>query len=109
MRSRMSSDGGSKTRGSDALRHPRDRELDRIDPLLRDLRAIDGLVERKIGVFYRRSKAFLHFHVDGDDVYADGRLDGEAFDRMKVTTRSEQRALLAAVRRAAAVRPSGAR
>src|SRR5437588_7215014 len=102
MRWRMSSGGGSKTRGSDAMRHPRDGELDRMAPLLEQLRTIDGLVERKTGVFYRRSKAFLHFHVDGDDFYADVRLDGGTFDRMRVTTRSEQRALVATVRRAVA-------
>jgi len=82
------------------VRHPRDGELDRMAPVLEQLRGIDGLVERKPGVFYRRSKAFLHFHVDGDDFYADVRFDGADFDRMKVTTKAEQRSLVAAVRRA---------
>ena len=92
------------------MRHPRDGELDRVATVLEQLRGIDGLVERKPGVFYRRSKAFLHFHVDGDDFYADVRLDGAGFERMKVTTKTEQRALVAAVRRAVgALRPGGAR
>jgi hypothetical protein len=82
------------------VRHPRDGELVPLAPVLEQLRAVDGLVERKPGVFYRRSKAFLHFHVDGDDFYADARLDGATFERMKVTTKAEQRALVAAVRRA---------
>jgi hypothetical protein len=81
------------------VRHPRDGELDALAPVLEQLRAVDGLVERKPGVFYRRSKAFLHFHIDGDDFYADTRLDGATFARMKVTTKTEQRALVAAVRR----------
>jgi hypothetical protein len=84
------------------VRHPRDGELDHMVPVLEQLRGIDGLVERKTGVFYRRSKAFLHFHVDDDDLYADVRLDGVGFERMKVTTKPEQRALVAAVRRALA-------
>ena len=84
------------------MRHPREGELDRVAPVLEQLRGIDGLVERKTGVFYRRSKAFLHFHVDGDDFYADVRLDGLTFDRMKVTTKAEQRALVAAVRQVVA-------
>ena len=84
------------------MRHPRDGELDRMAAVLEQLRAIDGLVERKPGVFSRRSRAFLHFHVDGDDVYADVRLDGRTFDRMRVTSRREQRALVAAVRHAVA-------
>ncbi len=81
------------------MRHPRDGELDPMMPVIEELRGIDGLVERKPGVFYRRSKAFLHFHIDGDDFYADVRLDGDVFDRRKVTTKTEQRALVAAVRR----------
>jgi hypothetical protein len=84
------------------VRHPRDGELDQMVPVLEQLRGIGGLVERTTGVFYRRSKAFLHFHVDDDDFYADVRLDGVGFERMKVTTKPEQRALVAAVRRALA-------
>jgi hypothetical protein len=84
------------------VRHPRDGELDQMAPVLEQLRGIDGLVERNTGVFYRRAKAFLHFHVDGDDFYADVRLDGAGFERMKVTTKTEQRALVVAVRRALA-------
>ena len=85
------------------MRHPRPGELKSIEPMLTQLRTIDGLVERTTGVFYRRSKAFLHFHIDGDDLYADVRLDGTAFERIKVTTTEQQRALVAAVRRAARV------
>ena len=81
------------------VRHARDGDLDPMAPVIEQLRTIDGLVERKPGVFYRRSKAFLHFHVDGDDFYADVKLGGTGFERMKVTTKAEQRSLLTAVRR----------
>ena len=81
------------------MRHARDTDLDRIEPLLAQLRAIDGLTESSRGVFYRRSKAFLHFHADGDDTYADVRIDSDEFERTRATTKAEQRALVAAVKR----------
>jgi hypothetical protein len=83
-----------------AMRHITPDRLSDIDALLAELRRVDGLQERSPGVFYVRSRAFLHFHEDGDDVYADVRLDGDEFDRRRVTTRREQKALLGAVRRA---------
>jgi hypothetical protein len=63
---------------------------------------MNGLVEKTPGAFYRNSKVFLHFHIEGYDYYADVRLDGPEFDRMRVTTKSEQRALVVAVRKALA-------
>ena len=88
--------------GSDRsrVRHARDDDLDRIEPLLAQLRALDGLTEKSRGVFYRRSRACLHFHADGDDTYADVRFAGDEFERTRATTKAEQRALVAAVRRA---------
>jgi hypothetical protein len=82
------------------MRHARDDDLDRIEPLLAQLRALDGLTEKNRGVFYRRSRAFLHFHADGDDTYADLRIEGDDFERSRATTTAEQRALVAEVRRA---------
>ena len=84
------------------MRHARADDLDRIEPLLGELRALEGLTERTRGVFYRRSRACLHFHADGDETYADVRVDGDDFERVRATTEGEQRALVAAVRRALA-------
>jgi N-acetylglutamate synthase-like GNAT family acetyltransferase len=81
------------------VRHARDEDLDRIEPLLAQLRGIEGLTEKSRGVFYLRSKAFLHFHADGDDTYADVRIDSDEFERTRATTKAEQRALVAAVKR----------
>jgi hypothetical protein len=81
------------------VRHITPARLDTIQDLLERLRAVDALVERSPGVFYVRSRAFLHFHEDGDDVYADVRLAGDGFDRHRVTTKREQQRLVAAVRR----------
>jgi hypothetical protein len=84
------------------MRHARDDDLDRIEPLLEELRAFDGLTEKSRGVFYRRSRACLHFHADGDDTFADVRFEGDDFERTRTTTKTEQRALVTAVRRALA-------
>jgi hypothetical protein len=77
------------------LRHARDQDLDRIEPLLGRLRALPGLIERKRGTFYVKSKAFLHFHEDPAGMFADVRAaDGKDFDRLKVDTAAEQERLL---------------
>lgn len=88
------------------MRHITPERLDTIEPLLERLRAFSDLTERKRGVFSRRSNAFLHFHEDGDDVYADAKLRGDGFERMRVSTTSEQDALVRAVR-ASVVAPRG--
>lgn len=80
------------------MRHARPAALDRLEDLLTALRGLDGLAERSRGVFYRRSRAFLHFHEEGDALYAD--LRGAAdFDRHDVTAPPGRRAFLREVRR----------
>ncbi len=81
------------------LRHITSDRLDEIESLLESIRALQVLVERKWGVFYRKSRAFLHFHEDGDDVYADVKLSSDLFDRYRVTTAREQQELLADIRK----------
>ena len=83
------------------MKHAKDEHLDRLEPLLADLREIDGLIEKKRGVFYRKSRAFLHFHDDPTGLYADVRLAAD-FERFRVTTKHEQRSLLTRVRAALA-------
>ena len=82
------------------MRHARPDDLTRFEPLLDALRSLDGLVERTPGSFYRKSKGFLHFHIDGEDVFADVKLDGSTFERCRATTKAEQRKLVVEVRRA---------
>ena len=53
-------------------------------------------MEKKRGVFYRRSRAFLHFHEDPAGLFADVRLVDD-FERHRVSTAAEQAELLAAV------------
>lgn len=79
------------------MRHVSDADLDELEPLLAELRAVPGLVERKRGVYDRRSRAFLHFHADPTGLHADVRL-GEEFERVRVQTAAERGALLDRVR-----------
>jgi hypothetical protein len=80
------------------VRHATPVALDRLEPLLAEIRALGGgLVERKRGTFYRRSRAFLHFHEDPAGEFADLRV-GAAFERFRVTSERERRAFLRRVR-----------
>ena len=81
------------------MRHATQTDLDRLEPLLADLRRLPQLQERKRGSFSRGSRAFLHFHEDAGGLYADVKMDSE-FQRMKVTTASEQAGFLSRVREA---------
>jgi hypothetical protein len=80
------------------MRHARPDDLVPIEALLRDLRSVSGLVERTPGVFYRRSRAFLHFHADPSGLFADIRLQGEDFERIPIDSPTAQAALLGQVR-----------
>lgn len=63
------------------------------------MRQLDELVEKKRGIFYRRSKAFLHFHEDPSGLHADVRLSVD-FERFRVETRAEQDDLLVTIKHA---------
>ncbi len=82
------------------VKHITPEQLDRLEELLENLRELDGIKEKKRGVFSRTSRAFLHFHEDPAGLFADVRLDGAIFERHGVTSRKEQRELLARVRAA---------
>ncbi|HEV8205861.1 MAG TPA: hypothetical protein VGR04_04110 [Acidimicrobiia bacterium] len=82
------------------MRHVTAAGLDELDDVVSELRGVDGLKEKSRGVFYRGSRAFLHFHEDPSGLYADVRLDAD-FDRMRVTTNAERKRLLSVVRAAA--------
>jgi hypothetical protein len=81
------------------LRHATPEALERLEPLLQELRKLEALREKSRGTFYRGSNAFLHFHEDPAGLFADVKLSGPEFDRRRVSTAAERRALLAAVRR----------
>ena len=84
-----------------SVKHASESTLEGLSALLDRLRSIDGLVEKRPGVFYRRSKAFLHFHEDPSGIFVDIRVNVEdPFIRLPVTTRGQQSALVTTITRA---------
>jgi hypothetical protein len=71
------------------MKHAGKETLATLAPLLERLRGMPGLVEKSTGVFYLRSKAFLHFHEDPAGIFADVRLGGVEFERFEMTKRGE--------------------
>jgi len=78
------------------MRHATAEGLDQVEPLLAQLRLVPGLVEKNRGTFYRKSRAFLHFHEDPSGLYADVRF-GQDFERVRVESDAEQQALLSRI------------
>jgi hypothetical protein len=78
------------------MKHASPNALDKLEPLLVQLRQREGLKEKSRGVFYRGGRAFLHFHEHGEELFADMRL-GEDFERFPTTGAPERRRLLARV------------
>ncbi len=81
------------------MKHAGPGSLAALEPLLVRLRSGLPLTERTPGAFCLKSKAYLHFHEDASGLYADVKLDGVEFTRMRVTTAQEQSDLLALVAR----------
>jgi hypothetical protein len=75
------------------VKHAGAEALARLDTLIAALRGVPGLREPKTGIFYRGSRAFLHFHEDAAGLFADVRLT-ETFERFEVSTQPQQEALL---------------
>ena len=76
------------------MKHAGSDALDRLEPLLAQIRQRAALKEKSRGTFYRGSRAFLHFHEHGEEFFADMRLS-EDFERFPATSASQRRALLA--------------
>jgi hypothetical protein len=75
------------------VRHARADELAGCSGLLDELRTLPGVRERTAGSFYRRGSGFLHFHVDGDRLFADVKVDGD-WQRVPASSTREQRELV---------------
>ena len=80
------------------MKHATAVALDALEPLLIDIRARDGLKEKSRGVFYRRGKAWLHFHEDPAGLFADLR-EGDDFTRFAVSAPESRPDFLAALDR----------
>ena len=72
-----------------------------LEDLLEVIRSCTGMREPRPGVFYRKGKAWLHFHEDPAGIFADVKLDGVEFTRLRVSTAKEQAQLLRLVDRSA--------
>jgi hypothetical protein len=79
------------------VKHATDKALDKLDGVLATVRSYPELKEKKRGIFYYKSSAFLHFHEDAAGLFADLRVAGY-FKRCAVNTVSERKACTAAVR-----------
>ncbi len=78
------------------MKHAGPAALDALEPLLAQIRLAGGLQEKSRGVFYRRGKAFLHFHEAPAGLFADIRAAvGRDFDRLRVDEADGAAALLA--------------
>ena len=83
------------------MKHATPSTLRELTPLLDRLRSFDELIEKSPGSFYRKSKAFAHFHEDPLGLFVDVRLvPTEPFTRLRVTTQRERAAFIAEVKRA---------
>ena len=67
--------------------------LAELETMLQGVRKFGALTERKPGIFYRGTSAFLHFHEDAAGLFADLKVGG-SFERFRVTRRVEQNELL---------------
>jgi hypothetical protein len=83
------------------MKHAGSAALDTVEPLLGEIRSVPSLTERKRGVFYRKSTAFLHFHEDPAGIFADVR-DASGWQRLPVNSDAERGELLRRIRQLAA-------
>jgi hypothetical protein len=82
------------------VKHAGPASLDALEPLLAEIRQRAGadlkIVEKKRGSFYRKGKAWLHFHEDPAGYFAD--LKGpDDWLRMRVSEANERQVLMAAI------------
>jgi hypothetical protein len=80
------------------VKHADVRALEAVSDLIENLRRRGELVEKKLGIFYTKGRAFLHFHKDPAGLFADLREGGD-WRRFPVNDPDECTRLLAAVDR----------
>jgi hypothetical protein len=84
------------------MKHAGGAALDALDDLLGAIRArctAAGVKEKQRGVFYRKGRAWLHFHEDPAGLFADLRA-GADWVRFPVSQPAARAKLVAAVERA---------
>ena len=79
------------------MKHAGAEALDQLEGLLEQVRLRTQLTERKRGVFYRKSRAFLHFHEDPAGMFADARVQGDDWERLPLSSPAPTAVLAKAV------------
>jgi len=74
------------------IKHASKEPLATIADLLCAIRNVSSLREGKTGIFYRRGKAYLHFHEPSDgELFADVRFSSDTeFERHNVSTKTSR-------------------
>jgi hypothetical protein len=90
------------------LKHAGPQALDRLEPILDEIRRLDGLKEKSRGAFYCGAIAFLHFHEDPAGFFADLKTGGE-FVRFPINSTRETQTFLRRARAAVNAVKSGRR
>jgi hypothetical protein len=72
------------------MKHASAQALESLASLLERIRSLGHLKERRPGIFYLGSSAFLHFHEDLEGLFADAKLDLQDFKRFAINTKVEQ-------------------
>ena len=75
------------------MKHASADRLKDIDSLLMRLRKFSALKEKKVGVFYRKAGAFVHFHEDAAGMFGDVRTKN-GWKRLAVNTGAKVKAFL---------------
>ena len=78
------------------MKHAGALALQQLHALLAEIRQRPELREKQLGIFYRKSKSFLHFHEDPAGMFADLRTYA-GWERFPVNTPAERQSLLAAL------------
>ena len=75
------------------MKHAGPDALDQLEPILKQIRQLDGLKEKKRGAFYCGSSGFLHFHEDPAGFFADLKIEGD-FQRFPINSAAQTQTFL---------------
>ena len=75
------------------MKHARPGALDQLEPILEEIRRLEGVREKKRGSFSCRSVGFLHFHEDPAGFFADLKV-GDDYLRLPINSKAQTRIFL---------------
>ena len=83
------------------MKHAGQTTLDLLEPLLARVRNFPQLREKSRGVFYKKSKAYLHFHEDALGIFADLQVNGD-WERLLLAAPKDHEKLLTLIEKSTA-------